>query len=73
MYKPFGVVTLVLIDTWWNVNALCRYQIRQIRSVLIDTWWNVNFLMYKPFGVVTLVLIDTWWNVNESFIIEAFA
>ena len=40
--RAAGMVSVVLIDTWWNVNKihcvghLVRY------SVLIDTWWNVN-------------------------------
>ena len=32
----------VLIDTWWNVNTVCRTHIEHLKEVLIDTWWNVN-------------------------------
>ena len=36
------ITTVVLIDTWWNVNA--KYYTFDIDKplVLIDTWWNVN-------------------------------
>ena len=41
------VSTVVLIDTWWNVNSdLQYYNVRKIR-VLIDTWWNVNLDGYR--------------------------
>ena len=33
---------LLLIDTWWNVNANPRILPFCIVCVLIDTWWNVN-------------------------------
>ena len=38
----FSVWTLVLIDTWWNVNVKEVSQIITNDNVLIDTWWNVN-------------------------------
>ena len=34
--------TLVLIDTWWNVNFVNSLIFPVNQSVLIDTWWNVN-------------------------------
>ena len=35
-------LSLVLIDTWWNVN-LDEIMLRLAHdTVLIDTWWNVN-------------------------------
>ena len=35
--------SLVLIDTWWNVNLTSTGYVRRDVRVLIDTWWNVNF------------------------------
>ena len=35
-------VTLVLIDTWWNVNIYNYDSNIRRTNVLIDTWWNVN-------------------------------
>ena len=32
----------VLIDTWWNVNAVASLNSAFAMRVLIDTWWNVN-------------------------------
>ena len=37
-------VTLVLIDTWWNVNIYNYDSNIRRTNVLIDTWWNVNKL-----------------------------
>ena len=34
--------SLVLIDTWWNVNIIYRLASLRMILVLIDTWWNVN-------------------------------
>ena len=33
---------IVLIDTWWNVNAEDCHTLILTDTVLIDTWWNVN-------------------------------
>ena len=33
---------MVLIDTWWNVNAPTTGTAKKTARVLIDTWWNVN-------------------------------
>ena len=33
---------MVLIDTWWNVNANATEILEENITVLIDTWWNVN-------------------------------
>ena len=35
-------IVLVLIDTWWNVNAGVWTIGYGHTGVLIDTWWNVN-------------------------------
>ena len=35
-------IVLVLIDTWWNVNAVNAIPSNISLLVLIDTWWNVN-------------------------------
>ena len=37
-----GSAHLVLIDTWWNVNAIASITVVTTLMVLIDTWWNVN-------------------------------
>ena len=34
--------TIVLIDTWWNVNTNKLGAGVEEVTVLIDTWWNVN-------------------------------
>ena len=34
--------SLVLIDTWWNVNRDHPIAFSFDVYVLIDTWWNVN-------------------------------
>ena len=38
---------MVLIDTWWNVNAPTTGTAKKTARVLIDTWWNVNFISSK--------------------------
>ena len=38
--------TVVLIDTWWNVNASYPAHSAHDTLVLIDTWWNVNIDHY---------------------------
>ena len=43
--------TLVLIDTWWNVNTAVTYSDGYFGKVLIDTWWNVNFFI-PPFHLL---------------------
>ena len=35
-------LSLVLIDTWWNVNTNKLGAGTEEVVVLIDTWWNVN-------------------------------
>ena len=37
----------VLIDTWWNVNAIVVITVSTTVIVLIDTWWNVNAVINK--------------------------
>ena len=56
--------SLVLIDTWWNVNKTLDDIYVLLHWVLIDTWWNVNDLYIHLTTFIYLVLIDTWWNVN---------
>ena len=41
LYKWYGW-SLVLIDTWWNVNDTKPSFSSKVDNVLIDTWWNVN-------------------------------
>ena len=40
-------IVLVLIDTWWNVNADDVSFVIRKEGVLIDTWWNVNSFTVK--------------------------
>ena len=40
-----GVLTTVLIDTWWNVNQSFGEEQLKEAFVLIDTWWNVNTVL----------------------------
>ena len=35
-------LSIVLIDTWWNVNSIKSGGVHIDTIVLIDTWWNVN-------------------------------
>ena len=35
-----NILSIVLIDTWWNVNEYFGDTLQS--PVLIDTWWNVN-------------------------------
>ena len=39
--------TVVLIDTWWNVNYFAAMSESVSPLVLIDTWWNVNDIILK--------------------------
>ena len=55
----------VLIDTWWNVNAVGEGGDWGDGEVLIDTWWNVNHSQLVAARPGIKVLIDTWWNVNK--------
>ena len=57
---------MVLIDTWWNVNAISIGGHTYILNVLIDTWWNVNNGVRIDTACRVGVLIDTWWNVNAG-------
>ena len=41
-YDSHKKSTMVLIDTWWNVNYIQQSKILNSNKVLIDTWWNVN-------------------------------
>ena len=38
----FFELSIVLIDTWWNVNFHLLCPSMTGTAVLIDTWWNVN-------------------------------
>ena len=42
MLKRGYKLARVLIDTWWNVNAMKNNEDHIVETVLIDTWWNVN-------------------------------
>ena len=63
--------SVVLIDTWWNVNH---------GEYAGFTGWFLGFNRYMvecEFASIPLtstgyvrVLIDTWWNVNRGFFIE---
>ena len=57
--------SIVLIDTWWNVNLVYDESLSYYEVVLIDTWWNVNQGTLENVENNTYVLIDTWWNVND--------
>ena len=59
----------VLIDTWWNVNAINTIKYNRFSIVLIDTWWNVNTERPDINIFHAVVLIDTWWNVNDEYLI----
>ena len=42
IFNVYISYTLVLIDTWWNVNWEKDLFVDGFAKVLIDTWWNVN-------------------------------
>ena len=59
-----GEASLVLIDTWWNVN---HYVINRTRADAMS--FNRYMVECESFSYRILfnpcaVLIDTWWNVN---------
>ena len=59
-------MTLVLIETYWNVN-FCLYSLESIlQVVLIETYWNVNVIAMQRTKALGLVLIETYWNVNKK-------
>ena len=62
--KTMSALSVVLIDTWWNVNSASVFSVTIKVMVLIDTWWNVNLQEQKNYIKKVIVLIDTWWNVN---------
>ena len=60
-----GEASLVLIDTWWNVN---HYVINRTRADAMS--FNRYMVECESFSYRILfnpcaVLIDTWWNVNK--------
>ena len=46
--------SIVLIDTWWNVNVVGAGIAIFRKFVLIDTWWNVNLLTLQPVSLYFL-------------------
>ena len=44
--------SVVLIDTWWNVNTEFSRLLKFMALVLIDTWWNVNEYLGVTFGLL---------------------
>ena len=56
---------LVLIETYWNVNATKLINWCNSKGVLIETYWNVNTRVLNSSIIDFLVLIETYWNVNE--------
>ena len=55
---------MVLIETYWNVNAFEGAKVISIENVLIETYWNVNDLTPPLLSPPSFVLIETYWNVN---------
>ena len=61
-------VTIVLIDTWWNVNLFTVFVVSP--SPGFNRYMVECEFQYISYFIKTIiVLIDTWWNVNYSFII----
>ena len=60
------IVSIVLIDTWWNVNDSF---LNSMSNMLGFNRYMVECeLMYYIGGYRRLlVLIDTWWNVNVDY------
>ena len=61
-----GLVTMVLIDTWWNVN---HYVIKRKRDNTSFNRYMVECELIRRGFLIQRdkVLIDTWWNVNIVF------
>ena len=57
-------IAIVLISTYWNVNAEMLTIGGCVGTVLISTYWNVNEKDFKLLVQDTFVLISTYWNVN---------
>ena len=54
----------VLIDTWWNVNDVVRYDVLGLicfNRYMVECEYEHTPVLPKTFAV----LIDTWWNVND--------
>ena len=47
--QDYGYYSMVLIDTWWNVNLENIVSLYVTNVVLIDTWWNVNDYQRLPY------------------------
>ena len=59
-------MTMVLIETLWNVNSNSNRNANFCVSVLIETLWNVNKIPAEIFRIPpAIVLIETLWNVNQ--------
>ena len=65
-------MTLVLIDTWWNVNSAS--QIRPLTQEAFNRYM-VECESYGVFNALIFltVLIDTWWNVNTTEVLTTEA
>ena len=57
---------IVLIETYWNVNAFMALLLYYLNAVLIETYWNVNMSAGNHVLMSLAVLIETYWNVNET-------
>ena len=57
---------IVLISTYWNVNADNEIEVEENMIVLISTYWNVNVFEHNAEQNKTEVLISTYWNVNPK-------
>ena len=62
------MVSVVLIDTWWNVNVACL-----VITVGISASSFNRYMVECEYDIIRRhkwhrchVLIDTWWNVNNG-------
>ena len=60
-------VTLVLIDTWWNVNKLFSSFLYIFNSGFNRYMVECEFKTGLDTVANSIVLIDTWWNVNKCY------
>ena len=56
----------VLIETYWNVKTVTRWNKNGTYEVLIETYWNVKTEIPPSIWLYTLVLIETYWNVKKK-------
>ncbi len=58
--------SLILIETYWNVNVKLLVRLSKPSRILIETYWNVNNKPILKIIISVCILIETYWNVNDG-------